>query len=185
MLDPLQELAGEILLAGLVLLDQLLVPGEIAIDPGLDRVLVPSSSRHREPAGPAVVGQQGHGDLVPLGRAGGTVAEDGHDHIMPVAKDVGSHHQLLPHRPLDGESPAVNLRRDSGNDHSRRSPVTHPVPLRLSCRCHDSLSPAVTIADRGQTSCHRQPPVHCRQGHDPGAPGSSDARRSRSCPDPS
>ena len=148
MLDPLQELGGEILLAGLVLLDQLLVPGEIAIDPGLDRVLVPSSSRHREPAGPAVVGQQGHGDLVPPGRAGGTMAEDGHDHIMPVAKDVGSHHQLLPHRPLDGESPAVNLRRDSGNDHSRRSPVTHPVPvpLRLSCRCHDSLSVLLTLA---------------------------------------
>src|SRR5208337_3405543 len=76
---------------------------------------------------------------------GGTMAEDGHDHIMPVAKDVGSHHQLLPHRPLDGESPAVNLRRNSGNDHSRRSPVMHPVPLRLSCRCHDSLSVLLTL----------------------------------------
>ena len=46
------------------------------------------------------------------------MAEDGHDHIMPIAKDVGSNHKLLPHGPLDGESPAVNLRRDSGNDHS-------------------------------------------------------------------
>ena len=46
-LAPLQKLAGEVLLTSLVLLDQLLVPGEIAIDPGLDRVLVPSLSRHQ------------------------------------------------------------------------------------------------------------------------------------------
>ena len=40
-LGPFQQLAGEVLLAGLVLLDQLLVPGDEAVDPRLDRVLVP------------------------------------------------------------------------------------------------------------------------------------------------
>ncbi len=107
--SALQQLAGEIRLAGLVFLDQLPVPGEIAIDPSLDRVLVPSQRRHREPAGPAVVGLQGHGDLIPPGRPGGTVAEHRYNHIMPVAKYVGSHNHLFPNRSLDRESSAVNL----------------------------------------------------------------------------
>ena len=155
-LGPLQQLAGEVLLAGLVLLDQLLVPGGVAVDPGLDRVLVPALGGDREPARPAVVDQQGHRHLGPVGGPGGPVPEHRHDHVVAVGEDVGRHHHLLADRPLDREPAAVDLGRDPFDDHPGRCLLVRRAWLRvrlfrldLRFRRHDSPSAAAPSVSRG------------------------------------
>jgi hypothetical protein len=135
--SPLQQLTSEVLLASLIPLPELLVPGEKAINPGLDRVFMPSQGGDREPTTPAIVDEEGHRDLVPLSCPRTTVPEHGHDDVVTVAEDISGHHHFLTNCPLDGKSAAVNLGGDTTNDDPGGRLDVHIVASRPVCRWHD------------------------------------------------
>jgi hypothetical protein len=114
-LPALQQLAGQ-LHAGLVLLAQLLGPGEERVPPGRDRVPVGGVLLERKAAAPAVVDQGLHLGLRPGLVAHFAVAQHDADHVVAVGEDVRLHLQPVAHDPLHREAAPVDLRRDLLDD---------------------------------------------------------------------
>ncbi|MNS47361.1 hypothetical protein D3C72_798880 [compost metagenome] len=93
--------------------------GEL-IDPGFDTVKITALTVHPELPLPTVVAQILHDSALPDILVLGPPAHANRQLVMPVGKDLGGDHHILPHHRLDRELPAVKGRHDVFYDNARQ-----------------------------------------------------------------
>ena len=98
---------------GVVLLHDLAAPALEQIAPRLDGVEVTGVALERKPPAPAVVVEERHRRLAPLGLVLRAVLDRRRDLVVTVAEDVGLDLDHVAHHPLDRMAATVELRLDA------------------------------------------------------------------------
>ena len=113
------ELRGHVLIRREALVE-IAEPGREAVRPRGNRVGVSTDGLEGDPGPPAIVVGITHGNLAPWTRRAvrtrGPVAEDDPHDVVPVHEGIGLDREDVADLPLDGETAAVELRRDVLDD---------------------------------------------------------------------
>jgi hypothetical protein len=119
---------------------ELALPGEIAIGPGDDGVLIASQSSELEAGAPAVVAERSHLGFVPVGFADAAMLQQDANGVVPIGESVGFDDQLIAEHAFDGKATAVDLRTnvlDDGPAPAVR--LGRRRPMRGGCRADGTL----------------------------------------------